>query len=193
MHDGFSHVVLWASCLPQHTRMPYAELPSAPLLTSPCFPPLHLAAHIPYRDSTLTKLLQPSLSGGSRVLLIATVKPSQDGPTRATLDFAADCAKLQPQPVRRLLPPPVPVEPVVAVAEAAYLAAVAEAAAVAAASAADTTGAAGTPTRPLRQPKRPHTPGSLWRPPLSECRPNWARYHGIVMESGGRCAAQLIL
>ncbi|CAI9271666.1 unnamed protein product [Lactuca saligna] len=48
------------------------------------------AAHIPYRDSKLTRLLQSSLSGHGRVSLICTVTPSSSNSeeTHNTLKFA---------------------------------------------------------------------------------------------------------
>ena len=47
-------------------------------------------AHIPYRDSKLTRLLQPALSGNSRVAIICTVSPDleQATETLSTLKFA---------------------------------------------------------------------------------------------------------
>lgn len=32
--------------------------------------------HVPFRDSKLTQILQPSLSGDARVVVIATINPS---------------------------------------------------------------------------------------------------------------------
>ncbi|GAA5986956.1 hypothetical protein JCM10908_000968 [Rhodotorula pacifica] len=48
------------------------------------------AAHIPYRDSKLTRLLQPALSGNSRVAVVCTVSadPEQATETLSTLKFA---------------------------------------------------------------------------------------------------------
>ncbi|GAA5865939.1 hypothetical protein JCM3774_005528 [Rhodotorula dairenensis] len=48
------------------------------------------AAHIPYRDSKLTRLLQPALSGNSRVAVVCTVSPDpeQAAETLSTLKFA---------------------------------------------------------------------------------------------------------
>ncbi|GAA6059859.1 hypothetical protein JCM10212_007064 [Sporobolomyces blumeae] len=47
-------------------------------------------AHIPYRDSKLTRLLQPALSGNSRVAVVCTVSPDveQATETLSTLKFA---------------------------------------------------------------------------------------------------------
>lgn len=46
--------------------------------------------HIPYRDSKLTRLLQPALSGNSRVAIICTISPDieQSTETLSTLKFA---------------------------------------------------------------------------------------------------------
>ncbi|GAA5954139.1 hypothetical protein JCM21900_002902, partial [Sporobolomyces salmonicolor] len=48
------------------------------------------AAHIPYRDSKLTRLLQPALSGNSRVAVVCTISPDveQATETLSTLKFA---------------------------------------------------------------------------------------------------------
>ncbi|BGP12111.1 Kinesin-like protein kip2 [Rhodosporidiobolus nylandii] len=47
-------------------------------------------AHIPYRDSKLTRLLQPALSGNSRVAVVCTVSPDAEQATEtlSTLKFA---------------------------------------------------------------------------------------------------------
>lgn len=51
---------------------------------------------MPYRDSKLTQILQPSLSGDARVSVIATVNPSMDAieETKSTLKFAARVKKV---------------------------------------------------------------------------------------------------
>ena len=48
------------------------------------------APHIPYRDSKLTRLLQPALSGNSRVAVICTISSdaAQASETLSTLKFA---------------------------------------------------------------------------------------------------------
>ena len=50
--------------------------------------------HIPFRDSTLTRLLQPSLNG--KVVLVATVSPcyKYGGETLSTLQFASRCKQV---------------------------------------------------------------------------------------------------
>ncbi|GAA6018610.1 hypothetical protein JCM11491_006164 [Sporobolomyces phaffii] len=52
--------------------------------------PHHSTAHIPYRDSKLTRLLQPALSGNSRVAVVCTISPDveQATETLSTLKFA---------------------------------------------------------------------------------------------------------
>jgi hypothetical protein len=55
------------------------------------------AAHVPFRDSKLTRLLQDSLTGsGARVAVICTVTPaaSQAEETHSTLKFAARAKKV---------------------------------------------------------------------------------------------------
>ena len=72
--------------------------------------------HVPYRDSTLTHLLQASLSGRSKVVLIATVSGAQKNKeeTLSTLrfaDVACSCAlNLPPQMPRALSKPQTPVK-----------------------------------------------------------------------------------
>ena len=53
-------------------------------------------SHIPFRSSTLTRLLQTSLSGDSKVVLIATVGPalSNGGESLSTLQFASRCKEI---------------------------------------------------------------------------------------------------
>ncbi|CAF0777088.1 unnamed protein product [Didymodactylos carnosus] len=52
--------------------------------------PLKKAAHVPYRDSKLTRLLQDSLGGNSRTLMIACISPvDRDfSETKSTLNYA---------------------------------------------------------------------------------------------------------
>lgn len=52
--------------------------------------------HVPYRDSKLTQILQPSLSGEARVAVVATVNPSPAavGESQSTLKFATRVKKV---------------------------------------------------------------------------------------------------
>ncbi|GAA6004558.1 uncharacterized protein JCM10292_005672 [Rhodotorula paludigena] len=52
--------------------------------------------HVPYRDSKLTQILQPSLSGDARVAVIATMNPSPAAieETKSTLKFAQRVKKV---------------------------------------------------------------------------------------------------
>ncbi|GAA5985526.1 hypothetical protein JCM10908_007010 [Rhodotorula pacifica] len=53
-------------------------------------------AHVPFRDSKLTQILQPSLSGDARVVVIATINPSAEmvEETKSTLRFAQRVKKI---------------------------------------------------------------------------------------------------
>ena len=53
--------------------------------------------HIPYRDSKLTRLLQESLGGNSRTVMIATISPAQDNyeETVSTLKYASRAKKIE--------------------------------------------------------------------------------------------------
>lgn len=52
--------------------------------------------HVPYRDSKLTQILQPSLAGDARVAVIATMNPSPSAieETKSTLKFAQRVKKV---------------------------------------------------------------------------------------------------
>jgi centromeric protein E len=54
------------------------------------------ANHVPYRDSKLTRLLQPSLSGGGYITVLATICGGQkfSGETVSTLQFARRAKKI---------------------------------------------------------------------------------------------------
>ena len=53
--------------------------------------------HIPYRDSKLTRLLQESLGGNSRTVMIATISPASDNyeETMSTLKYASRAKKIE--------------------------------------------------------------------------------------------------
>ena len=53
--------------------------------------------HIPYRDSKLTRLLQESLGGNSRTVMIATISPAADNyeETLSTLKYASRAKKIE--------------------------------------------------------------------------------------------------
>ena len=55
------------------------------------------AKHVPYRNSKLTQLLQDSLEGGGKVLMLAHVSPGQDcmSETMSTLYFAERVASIE--------------------------------------------------------------------------------------------------
>ncbi|CAG9462974.1 unnamed protein product [Pedinophyceae sp. YPF-701] len=57
--------------------------------------------HVPYRNSKLTRILQPSLSGNGRTAIICTVAPeaSQADNTRNTLHFAQTAKKVTTRPM----------------------------------------------------------------------------------------------
>lgn len=59
-----------------------------------------LSVHIPYRDSKLTRLLAPSLSGQSLTIVICTVSPASVNfyQTLSTLRFAACSRKVELKP-----------------------------------------------------------------------------------------------
>jgi hypothetical protein len=58
------------------------------------------AGHIPFRDSKLTRFLQPSLLGDARICVIATVSPTSKNleETLNTLKFAARVKRIIPKP-----------------------------------------------------------------------------------------------
>lgn len=60
------------------------------------------AAHVPYRDSKLTRLLQDSLGGTASTALVATVGPAaiNYGETLSTLLFATRCMAVKTTPIQ---------------------------------------------------------------------------------------------
>lgn len=56
--------------------------------------------HIPYRDSKLTRLLQDSLGGNTKTLMIASVSPAEDNydETITTLRYAARARNIKNTP-----------------------------------------------------------------------------------------------
>lgn len=60
------------------------------------------ANHIPYRDSKLTRLLQPSLSGGGYITILATICDGQkySAETLSTLQFARRAKKINAKAVQ---------------------------------------------------------------------------------------------
>jgi len=58
------------------------------------------SAHIPYRDSKLTRLLQDSLGGNTRTVMIANVSPASDSydETLGTLRYASRAKNIKNQP-----------------------------------------------------------------------------------------------
>ena len=60
------------------------------------------SSHIPYRDSKLTRLLQPSLSGGGYIVVLATICDGQkfSAETLSTLQFARRAKKIPAKAVQ---------------------------------------------------------------------------------------------
>ncbi|KAJ9448616.1 Kinesin-like protein KIN-7L [Diplonema papillatum] len=54
--------------------------------------------HIPYRDSKLTRLLQPALGGSSHTSIICTINPVEEKETTSTLRFATAAQKVHNRP-----------------------------------------------------------------------------------------------
>ena len=57
-------------------------------------------AHIPYRDSKLTRLLQDSLGGNTKTLMIASISPAEFNydETLSTLRYAARARNIKNKP-----------------------------------------------------------------------------------------------
>jgi centromeric protein E len=62
---------------------------------------VYISDHIPFRDSKLTRLLQPALLGQSKICIIATINPVSNMIEESvnTLKFAARAKKIVPRPV----------------------------------------------------------------------------------------------
>ena len=62
------------------------------------------AGHVPYRDSTLTRLLQSSLGGNTRTAMVCCVSPStsNEAETVSTLQFALRAKRIENAPVRNV-------------------------------------------------------------------------------------------
>ena len=54
--------------------------------------------HIPYRDSKLTRLLQDSLGGNTKTIMIAAVSPASDN-YEETLRYASRAKFIQNKPI----------------------------------------------------------------------------------------------
>ena len=76
--------------------------PSTTPPTTYCSPTTSQANHIPYRDSKLTRLLQPSLSGGGYITVLATICGGQkySAETLSTLQFARRAKKIPAKAVQ---------------------------------------------------------------------------------------------
>ena len=59
-----------------------------------------MAGHVPYRDSKLTRLLQNSLGGNAKTVMIATIGPaaSNSDETLSTLRYAERTKRIQNRP-----------------------------------------------------------------------------------------------
>ena len=57
--------------------------------------------HIPYRDSKLTRLLQDSLGGNTKTIMIAAVSPASDNyeETLSTLRYASRAKFIKNKPI----------------------------------------------------------------------------------------------
>ncbi|KNC46391.1 uncharacterized protein AMSG_02844 [Thecamonas trahens ATCC 50062] len=58
-------------------------------------------SHIPYRNSKLTRILQPSLGGNSRTAIICNITPANvhESETVSTLNFAASAKRIKNKPI----------------------------------------------------------------------------------------------
>src|SRR5579859_676877 len=83
------------------TATPSAHNTSPTPFSTPSTPGTN-ASHIPYRDSKLTRLLQPSLSGGGYITVLATICGGQKfgSETLSTLQFARRAKKIAAKAVQ---------------------------------------------------------------------------------------------
>ena len=61
---------------------------------------VHFAGHVPYRDSKLTRLLQNSLGGNAKTVMLATIGPAASNydETLSTLRYAERAKRIQNKP-----------------------------------------------------------------------------------------------
>ena len=52
--------------------------------------------HVPFRDSKLTRLLQPCLGGNSRTAIICTLSPAASKPPAMTSSSGISCHRVHP-------------------------------------------------------------------------------------------------
>jgi hypothetical protein len=66
----------------------------------PITAPIVFSGHIPYRDSKLTRILQPSLGGNARTAIICNVTPASGHieETNSTLKFASRAKAVKNKP-----------------------------------------------------------------------------------------------
>ena len=63
-------------------------------------PPTHASGHVPFRDSKLTRILQPSLGGNARTMIICTMSPALAfmDESHSTLKFASRAKDIKNKP-----------------------------------------------------------------------------------------------
>ncbi|CAN0148303.1 unnamed protein product [Discosporangium mesarthrocarpum] len=87
-------------------QLPAGGLPGFPSSSTLAPAPVSAEAWVPYRDSTLTKLLMDSLGGNGLTLMVACVSPSADHAeeSAATLNYAARARNIRNRPRMQLDP-----------------------------------------------------------------------------------------
>ena len=60
--------------------------------------------HAPFRESKLTQLLQPALTGQGRTSIVLALRASDSDESRSTLTFGERAARLEVRPLRRGVP-----------------------------------------------------------------------------------------